>query len=107
MLDVRDRYWPRQFEEMASDRTPVTWLNEPVPPGNVSTLARSKQRSLHAVLCQALMNTQARLQRLELGVHVSRAEQREIVRLLYVATRNQAKASPVSCSCRASPASPH
>jgi len=45
------------------------------------------------------MNTQALLQRLELGVHVSRAEQREIVRLLYVATRNQAKALIATLEC--------
>jgi len=38
------------------------------------------------------MNTQAVLQRLELGVHVSRQEQQEVVRLLYVATRHQVKA---------------
>ena len=25
-----DRYWPRQFDEMAEDATPVTLLNEPV-----------------------------------------------------------------------------
>jgi hypothetical protein len=32
------------------------------------------------------------LARLELGVHVGREEQREVVRLLYVATRHQVKA---------------
>jgi hypothetical protein len=37
-------------------------------------------------------NTQALLARLEAGVHVPRSEQREVVRLLYVATRHQVKA---------------
>jgi hypothetical protein len=69
-----ERYRPRQFNELASDRTPVTWLNEPLPPENVSTLVRTKQRALHAVLCEALMNTQALLTRLESGVCVPREQ---------------------------------
>jgi hypothetical protein len=45
------------------------------------------------VLVENLNSTQALLTRLEKsGVYVPRQEQREIVRLLYVATRNQAKA---------------
>ena len=81
-----DRYWPRQFDEL---ETPVTWLNEPVPPDNVSTLV-PRQRSIHAVLVENLNSTQALLTRLESGrVCVPRQEQREIVRLLYVATRHQ------------------
>jgi hypothetical protein len=91
MLDDRDRYWPRRFEEMASDRTPVSWLNEPVPPDNVSALV-PRQRSIHAVLVENLNSTHALLRRLESGVHVPRDQQREIVRLLYVATRHQVKA---------------
>jgi hypothetical protein len=51
-----------------------------VPPDNVSTLVRPKQRSLHAVLCEALTNTQGQLQRLEAGIYVAR----EVVRELYV-----------------------
>jgi hypothetical protein len=47
---------------------------------------------VHAVLCEALTNTQALLTRLEAGVTVPRQEQREVVRLLYVATRHQVKA---------------
>ena len=53
---------------------------------------RPNQRSLHAVLCEALTNTQAVLARLEAGVMVPRQEQREIVRLLYVSTRHQVAA---------------
>jgi hypothetical protein len=44
------------------------------------------------VLVEARNNTQALLARLELGVQVARQEQREVVRLLYVATRHQVKA---------------
>jgi hypothetical protein len=87
-----DKYRPRTFEEMADDRTPTTWLNEPLPPDNVRSIGRAARRPLHAVLCEALTNTQALLTRLEAGVTVPRDQQREIVRLLYVATRNQAKA---------------
>jgi hypothetical protein len=43
-----------------------------VPPDNVSTLVRPKQRSLHAVLVESLNNTQALLSRLEAGVVVPR-----------------------------------
>jgi hypothetical protein len=87
-----DKYRPRTFEELADDRTPVTFVNELSPPDNVRALVRPKQRSLHAVLGEALTNTQALLTRLELGVTVPRPEQREVIRLLYVATRHQVKA---------------
>ena len=49
MLDDRDRYHPRTIEELAADPIPVTLINETLPPDNVSTLGRAKQRSLHAV----------------------------------------------------------
>src|SRR5215472_19132487 len=92
MLDDRDRYWPRRFEEMVEDPIPQSLLNDPVPPDNVAMLA-PRERSLHAVLCGALTNTQALLTRLESGrVCVPRQEQREVVRLLYVATRHQVQA---------------
>jgi hypothetical protein len=89
MLDDRDRYWPRRFEEMAEDPTPTTILNEAAPD---NVIALPKARSLHAVLCEALTNTKALLGRLEAGVVVPRSEQREVIRLLYVATRHQVKA---------------
>ena len=92
------RYWPQQFEEMASDQTPVTWLNEPVPPDNVTTLV-PRQRSIHAVLVESLNSTKALLARLEAGVTVPRDQQREVVRSLYVATRNQAKALIATLEC--------
>jgi hypothetical protein len=77
---------------MADDPIPVSLINEEPLPDNVRTLVRAKQRPLHAVLCEALINTQALLTRLEAGVTVPQSQQREIVRSLYVATRNQAKA---------------
>ena len=70
----------------------MTWVNEPLPPDNVSTLVQTKQRSLHAVLCGALTNTQALLTRLELGVQAPPGQARVVVRELYVQTRRQAKA---------------
>jgi hypothetical protein len=91
------RYWPRPFDEI--EGTPTTWLNEPVPPDNVRSIGRAARRPLHAVLCEALMNTQALLTRLEAGVTVPRNQQREIVRLLYVATRHQVKALIATLEC--------
>jgi hypothetical protein len=82
----------RRFEEMAEDPIPVSLINQPLPPDNVRTLVRPNQRPLHAVLGEALTNTQALLTRLEVGVTVPRQEQREVVRLLYVATRHQVRA---------------
>jgi hypothetical protein len=85
-----DKYRPRRFEEIDGDG--VSWINEPIQPDNVSTLVLTKQRSLHAVLCEALMNTQALLARLEGGVSAPPGAAREVVRLLYVAARHQVKA---------------
>ena len=44
------------------------------------------------MLVESLNSTRALLRRLEDGVTVPRDQQREIVRLLYVATRHQVKA---------------
>ena len=84
-----DRYHPRTFEEMVEDPTPTTIINEAAPD---NVIALPKARSLHAVLCEALTNTKALLQRLETGIYVPKDHQREIVRLLHVATRHQVKA---------------
>jgi hypothetical protein len=85
------RYWPRQFDEFARDPIPATIVSEPGPPDNVCTLA-PKSRSLHAVLCGALINTQALVTRLELGVQAPPGQARVAVRDLYVQTRRQLKA---------------
>jgi hypothetical protein len=47
-----DKYWPRSFTDDPGP-DPVSLINEPVPPDNVSTLVRAKERPLHAVLCVA------------------------------------------------------
>jgi hypothetical protein len=93
MLDDRDRYWPRRFDEMASDPVPVSWLNEPTPPDNVSTLARTKQRSLHASLAETLASSRGLLTRLENGnVQAPPGEARVAVRDLYVQLRRTVQA---------------
>ena len=89
MLD--QKYHPRTGEELAEDPIPVSFINRPVYE-NVGVLVPSQQRSLHAVLCQALIDTQSLLTRLKAGVQVQHNGQREVVRALYVASRNQAKA---------------
>jgi hypothetical protein len=74
-----DKFWPRGFEEMAEDPVPPSLINEPIR-GEVQELRPgAKQRPLHAVLVGSLNNTQALLTRLEAGVTVPRAEQREVV----------------------------
>jgi len=85
-----DKYRPRTFEEFCSDPIPTTLLNEPIR--ETVELRPGAKRSLHAVLVESLTNTKALLTRLEAGVHVARNEQREVIRLLYVATRHQVKA---------------
>src|SRR5215469_529270 len=87
------RYWPRQFEEMASDPVPRSLLNEPLPPENVTTLVRPTQRSLHAVLCESLISTKALLTRLETGhVQAPPGAARIAVRELYVSVRRTVQA---------------
>ena len=49
MMD--DKYHPRTFDEMAEDPIPVSFINKPLPPENVSTLPVARVHSLHAVLC--------------------------------------------------------
>ena len=86
------KYWPRTSEELAEDPIPRSFINQPLPPDNVRPLVSPNRRSLHAVLCEALIDTQALCARLEAGVQVQHNGQREVVRQLYVASRNQAKA---------------
>jgi hypothetical protein len=91
-MDYKSRYWPKQFEEMLEDDIPSTIINQPLCAAVPLTLLPTKPRSLHAVLCEALTNTQALLARLEAGVRVAEAGQRETVRELYVQTRHQREA---------------
>ena len=84
---MTSKFWQCPIDELPDRRS---LISEPLPPGNVISLP--KVRPLHAVLVENLNSTQALLRRLEDGVHVPRQEQREVVRLLYVATRHQVKA---------------
>ena len=84
---MTSKFWPCPIDELPDRRS---LISEPLPPSNVVSLP--KVRPLHAVLIENLNSTRALLRRLEDGVHVPRQEQRELVRELYVSTRNQAKA---------------
>ena len=84
---VTSKYWPAQIEELEGRES---FISQPLPPENVITLPRS--RHLLAVLVENLNSTRALLRRLEAGVQVQHNGQREVVRALYVATRNQAQA---------------
>jgi hypothetical protein len=75
----KDRYRPR-FDEI--EHNGLSLINEPLsaPDGTTALPVCYRERPLHAVLCESLKQT------------VPRGAQREVVRLLYVATRNQVKA---------------
>ena len=62
---MEDKYRARSFDELAEDATPVTLLNEPLPPDNVGVLVPGRQRSLHSVIAQALADTESLIARLE------------------------------------------
>ena len=83
---MTSKFWPCPIDELPDRRS---LISEPLPPSNVVSLP--KVRPLHAVLIENLNSTRALLRRLEDGVTV-RDQQREIVRLLYVAARHQVKA---------------
>jgi hypothetical protein len=81
------KYRPAQIDEIEARPSLIC---EPLPPPGVITLR--KARPLHAVLIENLNSTKALLRQLEDGVTVSDDAQCEIVRLLFVATRDQVKA---------------
>ena len=89
---MTNRYWPQQFEEMASDPVPRSLINEPVL-DNVIPLPKPAH-SLRAVLCDALTSNRGLLQRLESsgGVQAPPGEAREVVRELYVSVRRTVQA---------------
>ena len=76
------------------ERDPVSVINEPPLPDNVHSIGRAEraQRSLHVVIAESLNSSRALLNRLEAGVRAPPSEAREVVRLLYVATKNQVRA---------------
>jgi hypothetical protein len=81
------KYHPAPINEI-EDRPSL--ISEPLPPENVISLRRS--RSLHVMLAENLNSTRALLRHLEDGVTVPKDAQREIIRLLYIATRHQVQA---------------
>jgi hypothetical protein len=81
------KYYPAPIDDVEDH---PSLIGAPLPPENVISLRHS--RPLHAVLVENLNSTRALLRRLEDGVTVPRDQQREIVRLLYVATQHQVKA---------------
>jgi len=48
-MGMSDKYWPHSFTTDDPCPDPVSWINEPVPPDNVSAMpVRANQRSLHS-----------------------------------------------------------
>ena len=88
------KYWPAQIDEIENRRS---LISEPAPAENVIALPRS--RPLHQVLVESLNATKALQRRLEDGVSVSKNQDREIIRLLFVATRHQVKALIATLEC--------
>ena len=83
-----NRYWPRQLDELGSDPTPQSLLNEPLPPDNVGVRVPGRQRSLYAVVAQNLADVEGLIARLEAGVGVADSG-RALIRDLYVQSRKQ------------------
>jgi len=85
-----DRYRPADVAEVEQK---VSLLNEPIHDEVIELRPGQSAASLHALLVGVRNQAQALLDRLETrGVYVPKDQQREVVRLLYVATRNQVRA---------------
>jgi len=85
-----DRYRPADIAEVGQK---VSLLNEPVHDEVIELRPGQSAASLYALLVGVRNQAQALLERLETrGVYVPSAGQREVVRALYVATRNQVRA---------------
>jgi DNA-binding transcriptional regulator YiaG len=91
---VSSKYHPAQTDEIEAR---PSLISEPLPPDNVIPLRRS--RSLRAVLAESLNTTRALLRQLEDGVSVSNDANCEVVRLLFVATRQQVQALNTALEC--------
>ena len=91
---MSSKFHPAQIDEIEARRSLIC---EPLPPDNVITLR--KARSLRAVLAENLNAARALLRRLEDGVTVSADAQCEIIRLLFVATRDQVQALSAALEC--------
>ena len=85
-----ERYRPADVAEVEQK---VSLLNEPIHDEVIELRPGQSAASLHALLVGVRNQAQALLDRLETrGVYVPKDQQREVVRLLYVATRNQVRA---------------
>ena len=85
-----DRFRPADIAEVEQK---VSLLNEPIHDEVIELRPGQSAASLHALLVGVRNQAQALLDRLETrGVYVPKDQQREVVRLLYVATRNQVRA---------------
>jgi hypothetical protein len=85
-----DRYRPADIAEVEQK---VSLLNEPIREEVIELRPGQAAASLYALLVGLRNQAQALYERLETrGVYVPKDQQREIVRLLYVATRNQVRA---------------
>ena len=85
-----DRYRPADVAEVEQK---VSLLNEPIHDDVIELRPGQSAASLHALLVGVRNQAQALLDRLETrGVYVPKDQQREVVRLLYLATRNQVRA---------------
>jgi len=97
VLDDRDRYRPRQIDEI--DDNGVSLINEPIRDEVIELRPGQAAAPLHALLVGLSNQALALQERMEnRGVHVARNDQRETVRLLYVATRNQVRALEAALS---------
>lgn len=87
-----DRYWPRDIAEVAEK---VSLINEPLaaPDGTAALPVLNRDKPLHAQLCEVLVHTKELLAPLEAkGVRVPRDDQWQVVREVYVQTRQQLQA---------------
>jgi hypothetical protein len=80
-----ERYRPFDIEEL-EDKPSL--MNEAVAGDNVGVPVPAQQRSLHVMVVQSLKETEALINRLELGVAVADSG-RALVRELYVQSRRQ------------------
>ena len=91
---MTSKFWPCPIDELPDRRS---LISEPLPPSNVVSLP--KVRPLHAVLIENLNSTRALQRHLEDGVIVLNDAQCEIIKSLFVATRDQVQALNAALEC--------
>jgi hypothetical protein len=94
---MSDKYWPRSIEEIEGHG--ISIINEPARDAVIELRPGQAAASLYALLVGLRNQALALQERMEnRGVRVARNDQREVVRLLYVATRNQVRALEAALS---------